>query len=131
MQYLSSQAAAETTDIGATGVLASALGSQADANPSELAGPSSTGIPFISTPGDNAELLPPVKESVPGSAPTTPVAIRQINAIQAFKMTSKAAPTEPVKTGSSDSSQVTMVSGGFLPIGYKDENYKTKYLDEY
>ena len=55
----------------------------------------------------------------------------EINAIQAVKITSKAAPTEPAKTGSSDSSQVTMVSGGVLPIGYKDENYKTKYLDEY
>lgn len=76
MQDLSSQQAAETTDIGATGVLVSALGSQADANPSELAGPSSTGIPFISTPGDNVELLPPVEESVSGSTPTTPVTIR-------------------------------------------------------
>ena len=46
-------------------------------------------------------------------------------------MTSKAAPAGPAKTGSSDSSQVTMVSGSVLPIGYKDENYKTKYLDEY
>ena len=55
----------------------------------------------------------------------------EINAPQAVKMTSKAASTEATKTSSSDSSQVTMVSGGVLPIGYKDESYKSKYLDEY
>ena len=70
MQNKSVQRASEDGSIGATGALATPLGSAAfhlqnNANPLESAGPPSTGIPLVST---NKELLPEVE----GSVPTTP-----------------------------------------------------------
>ena len=78
MQHLSVQPAEEEGSIGATGALATALGSNGfdfhvNANPLESAGPSSTGIPIISTHVDNAESLPAVE----GAVPTSPATIRQ------------------------------------------------------
>ena len=60
------QQAEEEGSIGATGALATALGSgaidlQDNANPLGSAGPSSTGIPIISSLDDLAESLPAVK----------------------------------------------------------------------
>ena len=72
---MSSQLTAETTDIGATGVLANELGSQQVANPSGPVDPSSTGIPIISNDND-VSALPPVDGSVPNSPVTSPSTLR-------------------------------------------------------
>ena len=74
MQNKSVQEASEYGSIGATGALATPLGSDAfdlqdNAKPLESADPSPAGIPIVST---NEELLPAVE----GSVPTTPTSLR-------------------------------------------------------